>query len=156
MPKVFNLYGDPEWDRTADRPGWKSKDAWVGRHIGGELLGASMYELEPGDKLWPYHTHHMNEEWLLVVRGEPTVRTPDGEHVLSEGDVIAFPRGEDGYHQVINRTESPIRVLILSSLVPGDLIHYPDSGKWGANSVKGERILQSRPGPMLEYWDGED
>jgi hypothetical protein len=52
MPRVFNLYGDVEWDRTEDRPGWRSKDAWVGHHIGGELIGGSMYELEAGDRLW--------------------------------------------------------------------------------------------------------
>ncbi len=66
--KVFNLYGD-EWDRTEERSGWRSKDAWVGARIGAELIGGSMYELEPGDRLWPYHVHHANEEWLLVVRG---------------------------------------------------------------------------------------
>jgi uncharacterized cupin superfamily protein len=156
MPKVFNLYGDPEWDFTHDRPGWRSKDALVGRHIGAELIGGSMYELEPGDKLWPYHTHHANEEWIIVVRGEPTLRTHEGEEALQEGDVVAFPRGEDGYHQVINKTESPIRVLMLSSMNQPDLVHYADSDKWGARNVKGERILLSRPGPMLDYWDGEE
>ena len=117
--KVFNLHGD-EWDRTEDRPGWRSKDAWVGARIGSELIGGSMYELEPGDRLWPYHTHHANEEWLLVVRGQPTLRTPEGEHELNEGDVVAFPRGKDGAHQVTNRTDAPIRVLMLSTLIaPG-------------------------------------
>jgi uncharacterized cupin superfamily protein len=156
VPKVFNLYGDPDWDRTEDRPGWKSKDAWVGRHIGGELIGASMYELEPGDKLWPYHTHFANEEWILVVRGEPTLRTPEGETVLREGDVVAFPRGEDGYHQVINRTESPIRVLMLSSMNSPELLHYPDSDKWAADNVKGEHVFMARLGATLAYWEGED
>ena len=89
---VFNLHGD-EWDRTEDRPGWRSKDAWVGARIGAELIGGSMYEVEPGDRLWPYHTHHANEEWLLVLRGEPTLRTPDGERELQEGDVVCFRRG---------------------------------------------------------------
>jgi alcohol dehydrogenase (cytochrome c) len=37
-----------------------------------------MYEFEPGNRLWPYHTHHANEEWLIVVRGRPTLRTPEG------------------------------------------------------------------------------
>jgi uncharacterized cupin superfamily protein len=155
MPKVFNLYGD-EWDRTEDRPGWRSKDAWVGGRIGAELIGGSMYELEPGDRLWPYHTHHANEEWLLVVRGQPTLRTPEGEQDLREGDVVAFPRGDEGLHQVSNRTEEPIRVLMLSTLIAPDLVHYADSGKFGARNVKGERIFLSRPGPTLDYWDGED
>ena len=155
MPKVFNLYGD-EWDRTEDRPRWRSKDAWVGAHIGAELLGGSMYELEPGDRLWPYHTHHANEEWLLVVRGRPTLRTQEGEHDLQEGDVVAFPRGKEGAHQVSNRTDAPIRVLMLSTLIAPDLVEYLDSGKVGARSAKGERVLLSRPGPLLDYWEGED
>jgi uncharacterized cupin superfamily protein len=155
MPKVFNLYGD-EWDRTEERPGWRSKDAWVGRRIGAELIGGSMYELEPGDRLWPYHTHHANEEWLLVVRGQPTLRTPVAEQDLREGDVVASPRGDEGLHQVSNRTEEPIRVLMLSTLIAPDLVHYADSGKFGARNVRGERIFLSRPGAILDYWDGED
>ena len=59
--KIFNLNGN-DWDRTEERAGWKSKDAWVGHHVGAELIGGSMYELEPGDRLWPFHTHHANEE----------------------------------------------------------------------------------------------
>ena len=50
----------------------------------------------------------------------------------------------------------PIRVLMLSSLLAPDIVEYPDSGKVGARSVAGERILLSRPGPTLDYWDGED
>ena len=87
--KVFNLHGD-EWHETRDREGWRMREAFVGHHIGGELIGASICEVEPGNKMWPYHTHYANEEWALVVRGEPTLRTPEGEQVLREGDVVCF------------------------------------------------------------------
>jgi uncharacterized cupin superfamily protein len=152
---VFNLYGDT-WDRTEERPGWRSKDGWLGAHIGAELIGGSVYELEPGCKLWPYHTHHANEEWMIVVRGRPTLRARDGEHELAEGDVVCFPRGKGGLHQVRNDTPEPIRVLMLSTMIAPDVVEYPDSGKVGARSVAGERVLLSRPGPILDYWDGED
>ena len=74
--KVFNLYND-ELDNSNEREGWNFRAAKVGEHIGGELIGAGLYEAEPGNKVWPYHTHHANEEWLLVVRGQPTLRTPE-------------------------------------------------------------------------------
>jgi len=151
---VFNLHGD-EWDRVEERPGWRSKDGWVGAKLGAELLGGSLYELEPGDRLYPYHLHHANEEWLIVVCGKPTLRSHDGEQDLIEGDVVCFRRGSEGAHQVSNRTDAPIRVLMLSSMQSPDLVEYPDSGKVGARSVTGERILMSRPGPILDYWDGE-
>ena len=153
--KIFNLHADPEWDRVEEREGWRSKDAWVGAHIGSELIGGSMYELEPGDKLWPYHTHHANEEWLIVVRGTPTLRTPEGERELREGDVACFARGRAGAHQVINRSAEPARVLMLSTLIEPDVVEYLDSGKVGARGADGERLMLGPPGPILDYWEGE-
>src|SRR5689334_23696329 len=93
--KIFNLNAD-EWDRTEEREGWRFKDAWVGAHTDAELIGASMYEIEPGNKQGPFHTHHANEEWAIVLRGEPTLRTHEGEQQLRQGDVVAFPRGKEG------------------------------------------------------------
>lgn len=153
--KTFNLQSD-EWDGTRDREGWRVKGAFVGQRIGGELIGATMSEVEPGDKLWPYHTHHLNEEWVIVLRGEPTLRTPAGERVLKQGDVVCFPRGKDGAHQIINRTDSPIRVLMLSSMIGGEIVEYLDTGKVLAKDAQDEDIMFTRPGPTAEFWEGED
>ncbi len=87
--QTFNLNSD-EWDGTMDREGWGGKGALVGQRIGGELIGATMSEVEPGDKLWPYHTHYLNEEWVIMLRGEPTLRTPEGEQVLRRVMLSAF------------------------------------------------------------------
>jgi uncharacterized cupin superfamily protein len=57
---------------------------------------------------------------------------------------------------VSNRTDAPIRVLMLSTMIAPDIVEYLDSGKIGARSVKGERIMLSRPGPELDFWEGED
>ncbi len=120
----------------------------MGAHIGADLIGGAMYELEPGNRLCPYHMHYANEEWLVVVRGEPTLRPPEGEHALREGDVVCFPRGKEGAHQVSNRTDSPIRVLMLSTKVAPEIVKQLDSGKIGARSANGEQILLTRPGPL--------
>jgi uncharacterized cupin superfamily protein len=91
-----------------------------------------------------------------VVKGQPTLRTPDGEQQLLEGDVACFPRGAAGAHQVRNDTGAPIRVLMLSTLLMPEIVEYFDSGKIGARSAAGERIMLARPGPAAEYWEGED
>jgi uncharacterized cupin superfamily protein len=153
--QIFNLYGD-EWDEPRDRDGWRIKETFVGHRIGSELIGASMSEVEPGNKLWPYHTHHANEEWVIVLRGAPTLRTPEGEQMLEEGDVVCFRRGKEGAHQIINRSESPVRVLMLSSMIAPDIVEYLDTGKVGSRSVAGEVIVFARPGPDVGYWDDED
>ena len=33
------------------------------------------------------------------------------------GDVVSFPRGKESAHQISNRTDSPVRVLMLSSMI---------------------------------------
>ena len=128
----------------------------VGQRIGGELIGATMSEVEPDSRLWPYRQHYINEEWVIVLRGEPTLRTPEGEQVLKEGDVVCFPRGKEGAHQIFNRTDSPIRVLMLSSMIPGEIIEYLDTGKILAKDAADEDIMFARPGTAAEYWEGED
>ena len=66
---------------------------------------------------------------MIVLRGEPTLRTHEGEQVLREGDVVAFPRGKEGAHQIRNDTEAPIRVLMLSTTIAPDIVEYLDTGK---------------------------
>ena len=93
--------------------------------------------------------------------GDRRARTADAQDAgrrqeLSEGDVVCFRRGKDGAHQVRNDTDAPVRVLMLSTLLKPDIVEYLDSGKVGARSVAGERIMLGRPGPELDYWDGED
>jgi uncharacterized cupin superfamily protein len=152
--ETFNLHGD-RWDLVEERGAFQIRDAWLGKHLGAHLIGCSLYELDPGKKIWPYHFHHANEEWLVVVRGRPTLRSPEGERKLAEGDVVCFPRGPKGAHQVINSTDAPARVLMLSTMVVPEIVEYPDSGKVGSRDAEGKRIHLSRPGPELDYWDGE-
>jgi uncharacterized cupin superfamily protein len=152
--KIVNLNGD-EWDAVEEHEGFTVREKGLGERLGAELIGGCVYEVEPGKKLWPYHTHHANEEWLIVLRGRPTLRTPDGEQELVEGDVACFPRGPSGAHQVSNRTDGPARVLMLSTLVLPEIVEYLDTGKVGTRDARGKRLFLSRPGPSVEYWDGE-
>jgi uncharacterized cupin superfamily protein len=152
--EIYNLYGE-EWNDEVEHEDFSFKDGYVGPKIGAELIGGSVYEVAAGKKLWPYHTHHGNEEWAIVVRGRPTLRTPEGERELREGDVAAFPRGKAGAHQILNRTDEPVRVLMISTLLKPDIIEYLDSGKVSATSPADGRLFRARVGPELEYWDGE-
>ena len=93
---------------------------------------------------------------MIVLRGEPNLRTPAGEQVLQEGDVVCFPRGKAGAHQIVNRTGSPIRVLMLSSMIPGEVIEYLDTGKILAKDAQDEDIMFARPGEPADYWEGEE
>lgn len=130
-------------------PGFVFKGMWGRERTGKELIGLGLYELEPGNQLWPYHFHVGNEEWAIVVSGTPTLRTPEGERVLRAGDVVGFPEGEAGAHTFYNRGSEPSRIAIFSTLRSGYPV-YPDSDKVGA----GGRYL--RLADAVDYWDGEE
>ena len=153
---TFNLDAAHDWDEEKERRGYRNRVTAVGRRLGAKLLGGSLYELPPGEKTWPYHYELGCEEWLIVVSGRPTLRTPDGEQELGPGDVAVFPEGPEGALLVVNRTAEPCRVLILSSKSPLAVVHYPDSGKVGIWSQEDGYQAMLRSEPKLDYWDGED
>lgn len=114
-------------------------------------LGASVWELQPGGENWN-HFHHGSEELLIVLRGRPTVRTPEGERRLSEGDVLTFPRGPAGAKAITNATDEVARVVIVSTNVAPDVSEYPDVGKIGIISGDDDWRL-FRPSDAVEYYD---
>jgi uncharacterized cupin superfamily protein len=153
--EIFNLFGEQDWDDENDREGFRHRATAIGKRLGAELLGGSLYEIPPGEKTWPYHYELGCEEWLIAVSGRSTLRGPDGERELEPGDVAVFPEGPAGAHQVFNRSDEPCRVLILSSKSPVAIVHYPDSGKVGlwTNSDGYQAMLRSEPD--MDYWEGE-
>ena len=153
--KSFNIF-DGELDLERDRPGFSWRRAIVGERIGAEKLGASVYELQPGERTFPYHYEYGAEEWLLVIAGRPTLRAPDGEHELRAGDVVCFAEGPEGAHQVRNDSGEPVRILIASTKSVPDAAVYPDSGKigiWTGNEADPPRLFRIES--AVDYWDGE-
>lgn len=140
-------------DMTSDRPGFSWRGARVGDAVGGASIGGSLYELAEGEQTFPYHFHHGVEEWLLVVAGAPTLRTPAGELQLRTGDTICFASGPDGAHAV----RGPGRILILSANREPSISVYPGSDKLGTRpgGAAPEDRLNFRRTDAVDYWDGE-
>jgi uncharacterized cupin superfamily protein len=126
-------YG-PSMPVDFERPSWVA-DKYPGRHVapvgaqaGARELAANVYELDPGAVGSPLHVHHANEELLLVLAGTPSLRGPDGMQLLSAGAVIAFPLGHAGTHSLVNRSDAPVRYLVISTTNRPDVVEYPDTG----------------------------
>ena len=110
-----------------------------------------MYELPPGQSICPYHYELGDEEWLVVLEGTPTLRTPEGERELRAWDTVCFPEGPDGAHKVTNRTEETLRVALLSTRREPAVSIYPDSNKVGV-WPPGKLF---RLGDAVDYWVDE-
>jgi uncharacterized cupin superfamily protein len=151
--QVVNIFGD-DWDNRRDRPGWQWNRMSVGERAGAELIGASLYELQPDQKTFPYHWQYVEEEMLIVLDGEPTLRTSEGERRLTRGDLVVFRRGPDGAHLVRNDTADAVRILMLSTPSQVEIAEYPDSEKIGI-FAEGLRLLVRRESGV-DYFDGED
>ena len=154
--EIFNLFhAEPDVGPEGDEPpGYEQGRAVrVGAKIGATRMGLSIYELPPGQAICPYHFEWTEEEWLIVLSGEPTLRTPAGEQTLRPGDTVCFPTGPDGAHWVGNRTAETLRVAMLSTKSPIGIAEYPDSDKIGVWVGETQHML--RRSPQLEYWDGE-
>jgi uncharacterized cupin superfamily protein len=110
----------------------------------GPFLGASVYELERGN-FQIFHFHHGSDELLIVLRGTPTLRTMDGERVLEEGEVVPFPPGPAGAHEIRNDTDETVRFVVAGTRVSPEVVEYPDLGKVTAQSrepnQKGEPLF---------------
>ena len=129
MADVVNLHGH-EWDVERVVGGVDERLLHVGRRVGGELLGGTMFEVGPGYR-GPYHFHYGNEELVLVVEGTLTLRMETGERELRPGDVVLFPRGRDGLHALENRGDAVIRFVVFSSMVDPDVSELPERGMVG-------------------------
>jgi uncharacterized cupin superfamily protein len=140
-----------------DHDGFRSRRWRVGDDAGSERLGASVWEVPPGEAAYPYHWHLVEEELIVVLAGRPSLRTSGGWRELSEGEVIAFRVGEEGAHQLVNRTEEPVRFLSISTSGTPEICIYPDSNKLGAygraDSELRELYFRS---DAVDYWEGEE
>jgi uncharacterized cupin superfamily protein len=150
---------DPQWEREVDAAPFGLKGTRVATAAGATEIGAAVYEIAPGRRNLPFHAHHGIEEVIFVLRGTPTLRTLDGDRVLADGEVHACGRGTRAAHQLINATDEPVRVLIVSSKAPADVIEYPDSNKVAAMSGEfGSPDAWSttlRADATVAYMDGE-
>jgi uncharacterized cupin superfamily protein len=109
-------------------------------------LVSAVWELDPGARSPHYHTHHATEEMLLVLRGEPTLRTPDGERTLAEGEVVHFPVGARGAHQVRNDSSGAVRYLMTAAHSRFDAVEYVDQSRVvvysaAESALQGERLF---------------
>ena len=150
--KTFNIFKPAfEYDDT-DQDGFRAGLDRFGPKIGASRIGASIYELPPGQTLCPYH-YESDEEWIIVLQGQVSVRHPEGTDVLEPGDTAAFPVGPAGAHKVFNASQETVRLMMLSTKDEVWYTVYPDSNKaqWGNGR---ERSLV-RLGEDLDYYDGE-
>lgn len=138
----------------ADPDGFRTGQARFGAELGARRTSATVYELPPGQAVCPYHYEYGEEEWLLVLAGRPSVRTPEGTRELAPHELMFFPTSAAGAHQVRNDSDEPARVVMWSEVVLPTVTAYPDNDKVGVY-VEDEQDLIVQRSSAVDYLEGE-
>lgn len=131
----------------------------LGAATGARGIGCSLYEVPPGKTAFPNHYHCANEESIYMLEGTGTLRIGTDEITVGPGDYASFPTGPAHSHMLLNTGEAPIRYLCFSTLVPTEVVGYPDSKKIGAMSFtdagKSRIRHMFREDSQVDYYEGE-
>jgi len=118
-------------------------------------LSVYFYTLQPGKANYPYHHHTGSEELFYIISGQGTLKTPEGERAVFEGDVIVMPANENGSHMLINTSNIPLVYLDVDTvdLNAPEVVIYPETGKM---LVMADKIMKTyKINNNVNYLDGE-
>lgn len=118
----------------------------------GRKIGIAYEELPSGKQSVPFHYHLLEEEHIIALEGEATLRLGDKRHRIKAGDYVGFPAGQQAGHCLINEGDKPFRYIVIGDHEPNDICVYPDSNKILIR--KFDRAIL-RDGDRLDYWEGE-
>ena len=150
MPNI----NTPEWNDSRDHPGFNARRVKVGHQAGAVKTGLSYWEVPPGQAAYPYHAHLTEEEILVILEGRPSLRTPDGWRDLEPGEVVVFPTGEKGAHQLVNKTGDTVRFLAFSNSGDPEVVIQLDAEKYGVRDGGSQTTEWFRKADQVGYFDG--
>jgi uncharacterized cupin superfamily protein len=119
-----NLFSG-RWADQSDEAGTRHRVFW---RPDDARMGATLYELPAGAEESRMHMHFGAEEMFFVLRGSPTLRSPEGVETLAPGDFVFCPEGRAGLHAFSNPTDEPVELLAISAGGFPDVVAYPEHG----------------------------
>ncbi len=114
----------------------------------------AIYTLPPNKKTYPMHYHVSNTEAFYIISGKGKVLTQTTEHEVKKGDVIVFPPGEKGTHQIINNTNEELVYIDFDTQNSPDVVVYPNSEKVGV-IIRNQSADFFKSKDKVDYFEGE-
>lgn len=97
----------------------------LGDLFGLSNFGVNLLCLAPGASSALHHRHKVQDEFIYVLKGTPTLITDAGKEVLAPGMVAGFAAGGTAHH-LRNDSGSECVILEVGDRMPGDSVEYPD------------------------------
>lgn len=84
----------------------------IGRHFGAERIALHHVSIEPGFRTSLPHAESHEEEFVMVLKGAPSVFIDGHLYAMEEGDFVGFPSGTGSNHSVINNSAARCELLV--------------------------------------------
>jgi uncharacterized cupin superfamily protein len=97
----------------------------LGDLFGLSNFGVNLTTLKPGGESSILHRHSMQDEFIYILEGCPTLMTDLGEVEMSPGMCAGFP-AKGVAHQLVNRSALDVVYLEIGDRTPGDEGTYPN------------------------------
>lgn len=118
----------------------------LGDAFGLRNFGVNLTRLAPGASTALRHAHTLQDEFVYVLEGHPTLHTDAGGQPLEPGMCAGFPAGGPDAHHLLNETDRDVLLLQVGDRTPGDAACYPDDdlearlveGSWTFTHKNGE------------------
>lgn len=114
-------YPEPFFSRMGKRTKRPLGDAF-----GLTNFGVNLTLLQPGGESALRHAHTLQDEFIYVLQGEPTLVTDEGKTQLKPGMCAGFKAGNGNAHSLINQTDQDVVYLEVGDRKAGDSVSYPD------------------------------
>ena len=98
----------------------------LGTAAGNEKLYVNIDYVQPGAKSTKYHSHSLQEEFFLILKGSGILRMNDETAPVQAGDFVAKPAGRGIAHQFINDGTEVLEILDCGTKEANDVVNYPD------------------------------
>jgi len=121
-PYTSSGYPEPYRSRVLPR-----EKRMLGQALGLTQFGVNLTTLPPGRESSMRHWHTREDEFVYVLEGEVVLVTDAGEQVLSAGQCAGYPAGSGDGHQLVNRSDRPVRYLEVGSCNEADEVFYPEA-----------------------------
>jgi uncharacterized cupin superfamily protein len=137
-----SIYPQPFADRMAGRTKRVLGDAF-----GLSNFGVNLTELAPGAISSLRHSHAIQDEFVYVLEGCPTLCTNRGRATLAPGMCAGFKGGTGDAHHLVNETGARVVYLEVGDRTAGDVARYPDDDLVAIQAGSGWRFTHKDGAP---------
>ena len=109
-------------------------------------FGINLTHLDPGSVSALFHTHTVQDEFIYILEGTPTLIFGDKEFPMKPGECMGFKAGTGTGHQLVNRSKEVVAYIEIGDRTPAERCKYPNDDIEATDSTDGSWVFTHKNG----------